>query len=139
MLSSQTLYEIAKCRFQEAEILLKNGKPDGAIYLSGYSIELMLKRTIVMTLNWDGYPASKKEFEGKTSFKIHDLNLLLNFSGLEKELQADTALYAKWQVASSWESESRYTEIGKVTDLDAGDTIEATREVLNFILAKSKL
>jgi HEPN domain-containing protein len=134
MLTNVNLVDIAKCRFEEAKILLAAGKADGAVYLAGYAVELMLKRKIVQQLDWDGFPENKREFEGKTSFKVHDLSMLLHLSGLEKKLQANTTLYAKWQIASAWSSENRYREIGKITQQEAKDIINATREVLNFIL-----
>lgn len=134
MLSSQTLYDLAKCRFDEAEILLANQKPDGAVYLSGYAVELMLKRRIVHVLDWDGFPDSNSEFEQKKSFRIHKLDTLLHFSGLEKKLKADNALFARWQIASTWDSEIRYREIGKMTEDEARDVVEASRDILNFIL-----
>jgi hypothetical protein len=134
MLSGQTLYKIAKCRFEEAEILLTSGKPDGAIYLCGYALELILKRHIVKVLRWDGYPDTKKEFEQFKSFKVHDLDVLLRLSGLEKNIQADSAIFAKWQIANTWKSEIRYKEVGSVTIVEARDIINATRDVLNHIV-----
>lgn len=76
MLSTDDLYSLAKCRFDEAKILANNEKPDGASYLCGYALELILKRQITLHLNWvDGFPESDKEFSKKTSFKTHDLNV----------------------------------------------------------------
>jgi len=134
MLSRQMLYNLARCRFDEANVLLKNHKPEGAVYLCGYAIELMLKRKIVQLLDWDGYPDSGSEFDGKASFKVHRLDTLLHFSGLEKKLRADNILYARWQIASTWDSEIRYKEIGKVSESEARDILQASREVLNYIL-----
>lgn len=137
MLSSQNLYDLAKCRFEEAKILLTNHRPDGAVYLSGYALEIMLKRKIAHLLDWDGYPENSKEFEGKQSFKIHKLPTLLHFSALEKKLQSNTTLFARWQIASTWDSEIRYQEIGKIPETEAQDIINATRDILNFILRET--
>ena len=63
MINSDDLFKIAKSRFEEASVLLKNNKYDGAVYLCGYALELMLKRHIVKILGWDGYPDSGNEFE----------------------------------------------------------------------------
>src|SRR3989344_7262330 len=134
MLSSKDLYVLAKSRYEEATILLKNGKSDGAIYLCGYAVELMLKRRVVHILDWDGYPDTKKEFEQKQSFKIHNLNMLLHLSGLEKKLQADNVLFAKWQIVGAWDSEIRYKSVGKVSRTEAEGIMGATRDVLNYIL-----
>ncbi len=38
---------VAKQRFEEAEILLKNHKPNGGIYLAGFAVECILKSLIL--------------------------------------------------------------------------------------------
>jgi hypothetical protein len=134
MLTDQKLYELARCRFEEAKILLTNHKPDGSVYLCGYAIELILKRRIVKLLEWDGYPESTREFENYKSFKVHDLDVLLRLSGLEKKIQADDVTFARWQIAHTWDSEVRYKEIGKILETEAQDIINATRQTINFVL-----
>ncbi len=137
MFSKQNLYDLAKCRYEEAKILLGNNKQDGAVYLCGYAIELMLKRRIVHVLDWDGFPETRPEFEGKQTFKVHNLGMLLHLSGLEKKLQADTTLYAKWQIAGTWDSEIRYKQVGNVSSSDAQNVIDASRDILNFIFGQT--
>lgn len=134
MLTGKNLYDLAKCRYDEARILLTNHKADGAVYLCGYAVELILKRRIVKVLDWDGYPENSNEFDNYRSFKVHDLDVLLRLSGLEKKIQADDVTYARWQIARTWDSEIRYKEIGKVSELEAKDIINATRDIVNFIL-----
>lgn len=134
MISAQNLYDIAKSRYNEARILNSNGKPDGAIYLCGYALELILKRGIVIKLDWDGYPDSNAEFDGFKSFRIHKLDILLHLSGLKKKIQADAVMFARWQIAGAWDSEVRYKKVGTLTKAEAEDIINATRDVINFIL-----
>jgi hypothetical protein len=136
MLDSGGLYKLAKFRFEEARVLLANNKPDGAVYLCGYALELILKRHIVLTLNWDGYPDTKSEFDqrGLSSFKVHKLDNLLYLAGLEKRMKADTQALARWQTAQTWNSEIRYKAPGSLTQSEASRIIEATRHTINFIL-----
>ena len=134
MLTAQNIYALAKCRYEEAKILLKNDKPDGAVYLCGYALELILKWKIIKILEWDGYPETTKEFENYKSFKVHKLDVLLSLSGLGKKIQFDNNIYARWQIASTWDSEIRYKEIGRITEAEANDIIEATKQTINFIL-----
>lgn len=134
MISNQKLYDLAKSRYDESKILLTNHRPDGAVYLCGYALELILKQRIVKTLDWDGYPETKKEFEYYKSFKVHDLDVLLRLCGLEKKIQADNTIFALWQIAKGWNSEIRYREIGKVPESEASGIIEATRKIINFVL-----
>lgn len=134
MISPQDLFEVAKSRFEESRILLHENKPDGAVYLCGYAIELMLKRCIVQKLDWDGYPDSTKEFEDYKSFKVHNLDVLLRLAGLEKKIQGDTKMFARWQIAKNWNSEVRYKQIGRLSISDARGIINASREVLNYLV-----
>jgi hypothetical protein len=135
MLSSSDLYTIARAHYDEAGILRDSRKPNGAVYLCGYSLELILKRRIVTHLVWDGYPETAREFENYKSYKTHDLNVLLRLSGLEKAVQADTTIFAKWQIAKQWTSEMRY-KVGAVTQAEAQDIISATKDVVNFVLGQ---
>lgn len=137
MLTVKKLYDLAKCRYEESKILLNNDKYDGSVYLCGYALELILKRRIVKVLEWDGYPETAKEFEDYKSFKVHDLNVLLRLSGLEKKIQKDNAVFARWQISNTWDPESRYKEIGNILKTEAEDIIEATRQTVNFIIKES--
>lgn len=134
MISPTDLYDIAKSRFEEAKLLNTAGKFEGAVYLCGYALELMLKRYIVLNLSWDGYPETSKEFESFKTFKTHDLDVLLRLAGLEKKIQIDKSVYAAWQTAKLWKSEIRYKKVGSVVEKDAENTIEATRTVINNLL-----
>ena len=134
MLSVNSLYIIARCRYEEAKILLEADKPDGAAYLCGYAMELILKRHIVKLLNWDGYPETRSEFEHLQSFKVHKLDVLLNLSGLKKVIEADSTALARWQKVSRWDSEIRYRNIGTLSKAEAQDIINATRDTVNRIL-----
>jgi hypothetical protein len=52
-----------------------------------YRIELALKARICVTLKWTAFPETSKEFAGLSSFKIHDLDLLLHLSGVETKIK----------------------------------------------------
>lgn len=141
MISQDDLLRISLSRFKEAKILLEKNRFDGAVYLCGYALELLLKRHICTVLNWDdGYPSTSKEFDKLKlkSFKTHDLNCLLKLSGLEKQVRADSALFADWQIANTWDSEIRYRNIGSVNKTEAESTINASRTLLNYINGLSK-
>ena len=46
MNTSEEIKKLAELRLEEAQILLDNGKTNGAFYLLGYTIELHLKYKI---------------------------------------------------------------------------------------------
>jgi hypothetical protein len=133
MLKDQDLHDIAKCRYEEAKILLASNKPDGAVYLCGYAMELILKRHIVKILQWDGYPETNAEFSNYKSFKVHNLDDLLKLAGLEKKIRSDTIAFARWQIVKIWNSEIRYKKVGSMSNSDAQDIINATRDTINSI------
>ena len=137
MLTKYDLYTLAKSRFDESKILRDNSKPDGAVYLCGYAMELMLKFRIIHILQWDGYPDTPKEFADKKTFRTHDLELLLELSGLKKVVFADIVMLAKWQIVSPWNSEIRYKAPGTFSNADADSIINATRDILNYIVSHS--
>lgn len=139
MISKDDLLKISISRFKEAKVLFGAGHYDGAVYLCGYALEVLLKRHICFSLNWnDGYPKENNEFKSLTSFKTHDLEILLRLSGLESKIKKDNNLLADWQIASSWNSEIRYKNIGTITESGAKNVINASKTLLNHINSLNK-
>jgi hypothetical protein len=62
---------------------------DGAIYLCGYAIEVALKARTCRTLGWAEFPETNREFENYRSFRTHDLEVLLNLSGVRNRILTD--------------------------------------------------
>lgn len=54
METPEIIRNLAALRLEEAQVLAQNGKPDGAFYLAGYSVELALKAKVAERL---GCPA----------------------------------------------------------------------------------
>ena len=94
MLKSRDLKNIAQARLVDCDILLKKNRYDGAIYLCGYAIETALKARICRVLKWPEFPSTKNEFKGYTTFKTHDLDILLSLSGIEKKIKGN--YFADW-------------------------------------------
>ncbi|MCC7159054.1 MAG: hypothetical protein IT281_05915 [Ignavibacteria bacterium] len=121
MISRKDLRELAKKRLKDAEVLLKNRRYQGAFYLGGYVIELLLKYNICKIFKFsNGFPESKSElnsyqskvkirFTSVTSlsdFKTHDLPKLLTISG--KEYDIKTRTLNEWTSILIWNPEFRY-------------------------------
>ena len=128
MLNRKTITQIAKARLKDARTLLSAKRFDGAVYLCGYAIELGLKSKICETLNWQGYPESRNEFENYRSFKTHDLDVLLHLSGVEAQIKK--SFLAEWSAISQWNPEARYKPIGKVKHIDAKSMLTAAGKLL---------
>lgn len=110
MLTSADLRKIALARLEDAKVLFSGNRYDGAAYLCGYVVELSLKSRICRALKWTGFPEKGKEFEGLQSFKTHDLNLLLHFTGREPMIRAN--YLPERSTVTKWAPEWRYSTVG---------------------------
>ena len=111
MILVDDLLAIARARLDDVEVLLENDRADGAEYLCGYAIELALKARICRTLNWTGFPQTRKEFENFASFKTHKLEVLLSLSGQEQRIKTDHLW--EWSAVEKWDPEARYRIVGQ--------------------------
>ncbi len=122
---------IARERLTDAETLLDAQRYDGAAYLCGYSIEIALKRKICQTLNWTGFPSTNTEFKNYNKYKIHDLDVLLGFTGVEATLKA-THL-AEWSAFAIWDPQARYNPIGVINPADATLMVRSAKTLLEIL------
>lgn len=109
MLTVKQLREIARDRIKDAEALFKAERYDGAMYICGYAVEIALKARICKTLRWSDFPQTNQEFgqhRKYNPFKIHQLDLLLSYSGLEGKVRS--RFNAQWSLVVSWDPDSRY-------------------------------
>ena len=131
MIARNELRKIAHTRLKEAEVLYQNKKYDGAIYLCGYAVEAVLKSRICRTLKWTGFPQSRSEFQSYQSFRTHDLDILLNLSGIEAKILDQYP--AQWAIAKKWSPEMRYHPIGTAIQSDVFNMIEASKVLVKVI------
>ncbi len=92
MKNPDEIKELAKLRLKEAKTLCNDEKYDGAFYLAGYSIELMLKAKICENFgvrnlfDFNNNQNDNQAVHGlkfiRQKLKTHDINELLIFSGL---------------------------------------------------------
>lgn len=127
MLLIAALRTLAKERLDDAEALLKAKRYDAGIYLCGYAVEHALKARICRTLGWDGYPDTRKEFEGYSSFRVHNLDVLLSLSGKGKAVKP--AFMAYWSKVNTWDPSVRYRSPA-ATDKHLQEMIAASRVLL---------
>ena len=131
MISIEELYAIARARLADATLLFTNSRPDGALYLGGYAIEVALKARICKTLNWSGFPEKRAEFENFASFKTHKLDVLLALSGQEQRIKSEY-LWA-WSAVATWDPEARYRPIGKTPQIDVALLLIAAETLLDVL------
>jgi hypothetical protein len=131
MITRSELRRIARARLRDAEVLFAGGRYDGAVYLCGYAVEVVLKARICRTLRWDGFPSTSGEFASLQSFRTHNLEVLLSLTG---QFQAITSRYpAEWLVVTNWSPEFRYNTIGTSTRDEARRMIDAARVLLGVL------
>jgi hypothetical protein len=128
------IQKLAWQRLKEAKILYRNKMYDGAFYLAGYSVELMLKAKI--SENW-GIPnlfdVDEKNTDTDISkirqiVKTHKLTILLVLSGLKVKFDNDKASNKNLFKANSlllekWSEQVRYSMAGVIKDNEIKDLI----------------
>ncbi len=131
MNNPKEIKDLAYQRLKEAEILYKNGMCDGAFYLAGYSVELMLKAKICERLGipniFDETSIDTNSIKGigeiRKTLKTHNLFTLLIFSGLKVKFDNDKATNKDLAKANSllfnaWDENARYKPCGHMLDQD---------------------
>lgn len=112
VLTRNELRRIAREKVKDAEALFNAGRYEGAVYICGYAVEIALKARICKTLKWADFPSTTGEFnrlEKYKPFKVHSLNLLLSYSGIEDKIRNN--FFTEWSLISTWDPQSRYTPI----------------------------
>lgn len=132
MITREELKTSSRAYLRAARVLNRagNNSADAAAYLCGYAVEIALKARICRTLGWVNYPISRDY----SSFKVHDLGVLLHLSGVEVPIKTDPALATDWSIVIEWDPQQRYDPIGTRTTAEAGDMIDATRRLLGKLL-----
>lgn len=128
--------QLAWQRLEEAKILSSNNMCDGAFYLAGYSVELMLKAKICERLGIPNLFAESdsyaKTIEGigeiRKAVKTHNLFTLLIFSGLKVKFDLDKATnktLAKTNslLFSAWDESARYKPCGHFKPADVNNLL----------------
>lgn len=133
MIAVTDLQRTAREYLRAAKLLRARNSPDAAIYLCGYAVEIALKVRICRTLKWTtGFPGTAAEFKAKGCLKTHDLEGLLDFTGVQDRIKLRH--FADWSTVQKWNPEQRYSPPGTKTLADANDMIEATQNLLKVLL-----
>ncbi|MDD2723494.1 MAG: hypothetical protein PHH59_05640 [Methylovulum sp.] len=148
MNSAAEIKQLADVRLEEAEILCVAGKYDGAFYLAGYSVELMLKAKICENFGIDAlFDESLQTPYGiravRDSVKKHDIRVLFIYSGLLAKFQKAKAYKQKLMTAYSylikasgkdtkedtlWSEQVRYLPIGSKKQQEVQELIELLKD-----------
>lgn len=95
---------VALQRFEDAEILLQNGRTNGAMYLGGYTVECMLKALLLSSVPVGSQNALMKSFRGSIAHNYDWLRNELRAKGIEFPAIVARQLL----IVNSWSTELRY-------------------------------
>ncbi len=131
MKNPKEIKDLASQRLKEAKILYENQMFDGAFYLAGYSVELLLKAKICERLGipnlFDETDVNTNSIKGigeiRKTLKTHNLFTLLIFSGLKIKFDRDKATNIDLAKSNSllfnaWDENARYKPCGHMQDKD---------------------
>jgi HEPN domain-containing protein len=126
------LQNLSRLRVREAKVLLNNQCYSGAYYLIGYAVECALKSCIAKQIQRHDFPDKKLLNDVYT----HDLEKLLNVSGLKVQLQNEVltnpAFALNWTKVKDWSEQSRYSVT--ISQADAEELFQAVTARKNGIL-----
>ncbi|MEO8146717.1 MAG: hypothetical protein ABI723_03715 [Bacteroidia bacterium] len=149
MISKPVLRELVTHRLRDAEALFAKKRYRGAIYMSGYAIEIALKYKICkLYLFSKGFPENKVEFQSYYNvtgikkqlrqtiksvqeIKNHDLSKLLFYSGSELRVKSKTLI--EWHLIATWNPEMRYANT-LIRKSEAQNKLSAVKSLLKEIL-----
>jgi HEPN domain-containing protein len=131
VIPTSDLRDIAQARLDDARALHQAGRFDGSVYLCGYAVEIALKARICDCLRWPGYPDTNAEFRGYTSFRTHDLEVLLHLSGAEAAIRE--GLLLEWSIVLKWDPDARYRAIGRASSHVASAMLTAVHTLLGAL------
>jgi hypothetical protein len=131
MIHRSELRKLVQARLKDADILCANRRYAGAVYLCGYAVELALKARICQTLKWAGFPETRQEMQDYRSFVVHDLDVLLHLSGVERQIK--TNYLSAWSIVATWDPELRYQPIRQTTRQDALNMLNAVKTLAKVL------
>ena len=131
MISTPELRGLSLARQADANALHQGGRYDAAIYLCGYAVELALKARICENLGWLEFPATNSEFHNYRSLQTHDLNVLLDFSGIHNRVRF--GYQESWKVVEKWAHNWRYLPAGSTSQGGCYQMLDAAALLLGVI------
>jgi hypothetical protein len=142
MKSVKEIKEISNTRLQEAKILHANKYFDGAFYLAGYAVELVLKAKIcelldIPNLYDESFQKSSKDLF--KSYRTHKLDNLILLAGLRTKFEEakanDVSLQQNWNfLAERWSEQCRYFCCGSIKEKESETLINSIENKKNGIL-----
>jgi HEPN domain-containing protein len=107
------LQALAEARLEDAQLLLKGRRFDGAYYLAGYAVECALKACIAKKTKLHDFP--NKDLAQRVY--THDLKGLLVLADLKQKFEEESrnrhGFGVQWTNVKDWSEQSRYERFGR--------------------------
>lgn len=105
---------------------------DGAVYVCGYAIEIMLKARICFAQSWPSFPETSAEFRScPIAVRSHDFDFLLNQTDIEAKIKS--GYFKEWSIVRVWLSDLRYRVTGTTMQAEAAEMVAAARTLLGVM------
>jgi hypothetical protein len=134
MRNATEIRKLAESRLEEAKLLLENNHCEGALYLSGYAIELILKARIVEVLDVQNlFDDSFEPRDIRKPFYSHKFKDLMFYAGLktkfDKAKATDPIFFNNWSlIEEAWSENCRYKNCGDCKKKDVEEFINAIED-----------
>ena len=113
VITAEQFRQVSNDRMADCLALLAAGRYDAVMYLSGYVLEAALKACICDTLGWVGFEDSGSRVSMFRPLFVHDLNMLLLYSG--REAYVLSQLSTEWNNVRGWKPALRYRASGAIS------------------------
>ena len=128
-IEARRYYRCAEHRFEEAEMLLRNGYSTGAVYLAGYGVECMLKALILSSTPRSQEKALLDSFRGKAG---HHYDLLKDLYLLRGGAPFPRDVNRAFSLVDGWSTDLRYSP--RETERREADAfVDAARRIMGWI------
>jgi hypothetical protein len=127
-MEARLFYRAAQQRLLDARVLQDNSRTTGAVYLSGYGVECILKALILTRLTGKARRTVAESFRGS---KAHDFAWLrhIYFKNHGDSLPADVA--SAFVLVATWSTNLRY-HAGAIPRVDAEAFRKAAEAIFNW-------
>lgn len=119
---------VALQRFEDAQILLRNNRSTGALYLAGYAVECALKALLLANCPTSEHRAIIDSFRGKIGHNLESLKHKLQTRGVHFPSEVAKSL----RRVGSWSPELRYVA-GRQNLKETQAFVEATVQVIQWV------
>lgn len=127
----------SKHRLEDAQILLNAGRWRGAMYMSGYAVEYLLKAKLMRIYDCKNLHKLEEELQRRgilasQATVTHHLELLLRLTQTFARLQQNKILWPQFNLVNRWIPAWLYSS-NLANRQDAEDFLEAVKNIMNWI------